>query len=108
MSNSDVTEVAIVYRAYRRELLEARAVSGIRVGTIVIFAMNLAFMWLDHHAYSELFWKFFTARMLLNAMLGFVAIWACKHYPEASQVALGISTGALLLYVIAGAGAGRE
>ena len=108
MSNSDVTEVATVYRAYRRELLEARAVSGIRVGTIVIFAMNLAFMWLDHHAYSELFWKFFTARMLLNAMLGFVAIWACKHYPEASQVALGISTGALLLYVISGAGAVSE
>ncbi|MGH0032378.1 MAG: ATP-binding protein [Myxococcota bacterium] len=105
MDGTAATKPGSVYQEYRRHLLDTRAVPAVRVGALVVLTTNLAFVWLDHHTYPDLFWNFFAARMALNIVLLVISAWACHRFPEGSQVALGAATGLLLLHVIHGAGA---
>ena len=96
---------AALYREYRAELRERGMPEAVRTAAWVVLVLNLAFVPLDAYAYPEKFQTFLIARMALCAAL--LAIWfgTSRRYPVASQSALCLATGGLLLYVIYGAGA---
>jgi signal transduction histidine kinase len=80
----------------------------VRTGAFVVFAINTAFVALDYFAYRELFAPFLATRIALNAVLLLIYCRLSYSAPEAAEVALCLSTGAMLLVVVYGSGASRS
>ncbi len=78
---------------------------SVRTAAIVVFTMNVAFVGLDWLAFPDKFESFLTARMALNFVLGALYFGTSRRFPLASQTALCMATGGLLLWVIYGSGA---
>lgn len=93
------------WAGYRRELHAGRITWFVRTGAFVVFAINTAFIGLDYFVYPEHFAPFLIVRGALNASLGWIFVRLSRSAPEASQVALCLATGAMLLIVIYGSGA---
>ena len=96
---------AALYREFRADLREHHMQHAVRVAAVVVFTLNMAFVALDGYAYPEKFSNFLIARMLLNVVLGVLCFRTSRTHPVASQSALCLATGGLLLWVIYGAGA---
>src|SRR4030095_3548620 len=93
------------WSGYRDELRSGRITWFVRTGAFVVFAINTAFVVLDYFAYPEQFGSFLWARGALNGALLAIYFRFSRTSPERSEVALCLSTGAMLLIVIYGSGA---
>ncbi len=94
-----------VYDEYVEDLRMHRMSEAVRTAALVVLTLNLAFAGLDWFAFPEKFAGFLGARMALNGVLGVLYFWAARRFPIESQTVLCMATGALLLWVIYGAGA---
>jgi signal transduction histidine kinase len=92
------------WAGYRLELHAGRITWFVRTGAFVVFAINTAFIGLDYVVYPQHFSGFLVARAALNAALVWIFLRLSKSAPEASEIALCLATGAMLLIVIHGSG----
>lgn len=96
---------ADLYREYRDDLRIHRMPEAVRTACIVVFVLNMAFVALDAYAYPERLLDFVAARLALDAVLAALYFWGSRRHPAFSQSVLCLATGALLLWVVYGAGA---
>jgi signal transduction histidine kinase len=96
---------AALYREYRAALRKRGMPEAVRTAAWVVLALNLAFVPLDAYAFPEKFQAFLIARLALCAALVSIYLGTSQRYPIASQSALCLATGGLLLFVIYGSGA---
>ena len=93
---------------YRESITGERLVLHVRVGSLVVFAINTAFIALDYYAFRESFSAFLATRIILNVFLAYTFFFLSRSRPRLSEVATCLVTGAMLLTVVHGTGGAQS
>ncbi len=89
---------------YRRELERSVVPPHVKTAAAVTFAINIVFTALDRYAFPSQFGHMLIIRLGLNAVLLAAFFSGHRKYPRASQWAVALSTGMMLLTVVYGTG----
>ena len=89
---------------YRREVERSVVPPHVRTAAAVTFGINLVFTALDRYAFPSQFEQMLPIRLALNAVLMAAFFLGYRKYPRASQWAVALSTGMMLLTVVYGTG----
>lgn len=93
-----------LYDLYRRSVAGDRLTLHVRVGSVVVLAINTAFIALDYYAFRERFELFLLTRAVLNVFLLYTILSLSRRLPHLAETAVCLATGAMLLTVVYGTG----
>ena len=93
-----------LYKLYRRTVAGERLTLHVRVGSVVVLAINTAFIALDYYAFRELFESFLLTRAVLNIFLLYSIASLSRRHPRLAEIAVCLATGGMLLTVVYGTG----
>jgi len=92
------------YSQYRAEVESGHLVGSLRTGCAVVAVLSSAFIPLDYVVFRESFIPMLGFRIFCNAVMVAIIFWGAKSQSLNSAVVGCLTTGAMLLMVIAAAG----
>jgi signal transduction histidine kinase len=93
-----------VYSEYRNEVEGERMARSLRVGCAVVAVLSTAFIPLDYAVFRDRFVSMLGFRLFCNGVMILIVLRTARTHPLESAVAGCLTTGAMLLTVIAAAG----